>query len=154
MSLTLLGQFCWCRLSMKVASTHWNCSVTRIIQTSLPVSDSTLVSIWITSTRRQEWCIFPSSLYIQFSISYLINWFLVDSCQTLEHSLIQPSTGNLVGSWLLCIQNFSWLIRFGCMLGVDGEVWIKNFLYWFIDGHTHFGMLRDAQMSWTLNEPL
>ena len=118
MSLTLLGQFCWCRLSMKVASTHWNCSVTRIIQTSLPVSDSTLVSIWITSTRRQEWCVFPSSLYIQFQ-HFMLNelvpcWFLPNIRAFFN------STGDLVGSWLLFIQNFSWLIKF----------WVHAWSWW------------------------
>ena len=33
------------------------------------------------------------------------------------------------------------------------EVWTKNILYWFIEGQTHFGMSRGANLSLALYEP-
>jgi len=38
------------------------------------------------------------------------------------------------------------------MFGVSVEVWTKNFLFWFIKEHAHFGIPRGAKMSLTPNE--
>jgi hypothetical protein len=38
------------------------------------------------------------------------------------------------------------------MLGGSVEVHMKNILYQFIEGQTHFGMPKGAKMSLTLNE--
>ena len=60
-----------------------------------------------------------------------ISWFsLVDLLSHME--LYFNSIG--VG-WLFCIQHFPRSASFWCMLGVGAEVWMKNFLHWFIEGH-------------------
>jgi hypothetical protein len=41
-----------------------------------------------------------------------------------------------------------------CMRGGSVEVWPKNILYRLIEGQTHFGMPRGAEMSLALNEPI
>ena len=54
--------------------------------------------------------------------------------------------------WLFCIQDFPCLVSFQCILGGSVEVWMKDILYWFIEGQTYFGMPRGAKMSLALNE--
>ena len=56
-------------------------------------------------------------------------------------------------SWLSCIQHLPCSVSFQFMFGGSVEVWLKNILYWFIMGETHFGMPRGAERSLALNEP-
>ena len=54
----------------------------------------------------------------------------------LEIELSSNSTWLLVGGWLFCIQHLPCLVSFWCMLGGRVNVWMKNILYWFVEGQT------------------
>ena len=63
----------------------------------------------------------------------------------LELSFI--STRIWVRSWLFCIQKSPFLVRFWCMVRVGEDLWTKNILYQFIQGHTYFSTSWHAKMS-------
>ena len=64
--------------------------------------------------------------------------------------LSSKSTWLLVGSRLFYIQHLPCSVSFGCMLGGNAEVSIKNILYHFIEGQTHhFGIPRSVKIVYS-----
>ena len=67
--------------------------------------------------------------------------------ENIDVRVILDSTGFLVKSWLFCIQYFTCLVTYQCMLGVGVGGWMKNILYWFMGGNFILAPLHMSKWS-------